>query len=283
MSTNAPYQTIEYRVQEDGVALLVFNRPDTLNSFNLQMHHEVKEAMVRVREDPAARCLLLTGKGRGFCAGQDLNERSVDPKQGPPDLGDSLDRYYIPLIRAIVALEQPVVCAVNGVAAGVGSSIALACDIVLAARSASFIQAFIKLGLVPDSGGSWHLPRAVGLPRAKGLALLGDKLPAEQAAAWGLIWECTEDDQLFDRALLLARRLAQLPARGLALTKQLLNTSSAQPLHERLEQEKEIMRRLGKTRDYQEGVAAFLEKRAPRFSARTVTEPAATSIQETEK
>ncbi len=168
------FEAIEYCVEE-GVGVLRFNRPETLNSFNAQMHREVREALASARRDPAVRCLLITGNGRGFCAGQDLNDRAVAPGAGAVDLGDSVEQNYNPLIRAIVALEMPVICAVNGVAAGAGSSIALACDIVLAARSAKFVQAFAKIGVVPDSGGTWNLPRAIGLPRAKGLALLGEK------------------------------------------------------------------------------------------------------------
>jgi len=265
--TRDAYRAITYSVA-DHVATLTLNRPAALNSFDSRMHDEVAAAMKAVRGDAEVRCLLLTGAGRGFCAGQDLGEREVAPGAEPPDLGETLERRFLPLIRAITGLDKPVVCAVNGVAAGVGASIALACDIVLAARSASFVQAFIHVGLVPDSGGTWNLPRAVGLPRARGLALLGDKLPAEQAAAWGLIWECVDDARLLPAARALAARLVALPARGLAMTKQLLNASTANSLHEQLEREREVMRVLGHGEDYREGVRAFLEKRKPVFTGK---------------
>lgn len=259
------FETIAFGV-ENGVAELALNRPDSLNSFNQQMHAEVREAMQRVIDDPEIRCLLLTGKGRGFCAGQDLGDRAVSGDEAPPDLGESVEKNYNPLIRSIMNLPKPVICAVNGVAAGAGASIALACDIVLAARSASFIQVFCKIGLVPDSGGTWNLPRAVGLPRAKGLAMLGDKLPAEKAEAWGMIWQCVDDDALMDEARKLAAHLATQPTRGLGRIKQLLNASTAHDLDTELEAERAAMQELGRSADYAEGVAAFMEKRAPKFT-----------------
>jgi len=258
------YETIEYTV-EDGVAILRLNRPETLNSFNTAMHREVREALKSARRDRDVRCLLVTGNGRGFCAGQDLNDRAVAPGADPVDLGESVEQNYNPLIRALTGLEKPVVCAVNGVAAGAGASIALACDIVLAARSASFVQAFAKIGVIPDSGGTWHLPRALGLPRAKGLALLGGKLPAEQAEAWGLIWQCVDDDKLWETALGLAQQLATQPTRALARIKHAMNAATACSLDEQLEREKGFMRELGYSHDYQEGVAAFRDKRKPAF------------------
>lgn len=258
------FETIETSV-ENGVFTLTLNRPDSLNSFNQQMHAEVREAMQRVKDDRAVRCLLLTGEGRGFCAGQDLGDRAVSGGEAPPDLGESVEKNYSPLIRSIMNLPKPVVCAVNGVAAGAGASLALACDIVLAAKSASFIQVFCKIGLVPDSGGTWNLPRAVGLPRAKGLAMLGDKLPAEKAEAWGMIWRCVEDDELMDEARKLAAHLATQPTRGLGRIKQLLNASTARGLDEELEAERDAMQELGRSADYAEGVAAFMEKRPPEF------------------
>jgi 2-(1,2-epoxy-1,2-dihydrophenyl)acetyl-CoA isomerase len=258
------YETIEFSV-EDGVGILRLNRPETLNSFNTQMHAEVRVAIATARKDKTVRCLLLTGNGRGFCAGQDLNDRAVAPGAEPVDLGDSVEQNYNPLIRAITTLEKPVVCAVNGVAAGAGASIALACDIVLAARSASFVQAFAKIGVIPDSGGTWHLPRALGLPRAKALAMLGEKLPAEKAEAWGLIWQCVDDDELAEQALALARYLAAQPTRALARIKQAMSAAFSSTLHEQLEMEKGFMRELGNSRDYQEGVSAFREKRKPEF------------------
>ncbi|MCW8194761.1 2-(1,2-epoxy-1,2-dihydrophenyl)acetyl-CoA isomerase [Proteobacteria bacterium 005FR1] len=258
------FETINYQVNS-GVALLTLNRPDTLNSFNAQMHEEVQQAMKDVRENASIRCLLLTGAGRGFCAGQDLNDRATRGDEGRPDLGATVEKYYNPLIRAIMTLEKPVVCAVNGIAAGAGASIALACDIVLAARSAAFAQVFCKIGLVPDSGGTWNLPRAIGLPRAKGLALLGDKLPAEKAEQWGMVWQCVDDEALLSEATRLAEHLATQPTRGLAETKRLMNEAFSTPLHQQLESEKAAMRTMGYSDDYREGVAAFLEKRKPVF------------------
>lgn len=258
------YNTIDYRVV-DGVAVLMLNRPDTLNSFTQEMHEEVRAAMKSVRTDNAVRCLVLTGAGRGFCAGQDLNDRSVKAGDEAPDLGDSVERNYNPLIRSIMTLDKPVICAVNGVAAGAGASLALACDIVFAGRSASFVQAFSKIGLVPDSGGTWNLPRAVGMARAKGLALLAGKLKAEQAENWGMIWQCVDDEQLMDETMAMAKQLAVMPTKGLATIKKLLNESYSNPLHQQLELEKAAMRTLGQSHDYKEGVAAFMEKRAPQF------------------
>lgn len=258
------YQTIEFSIDQ-GMAILRLNRPDNLNSFNTQMHSEVREALTLVRTDESVRCLLLTANGRGFCAGQDLGDRSVSAEGKMPDLGASVEQNYNPLIRAIHGLEMPVICAVNGVAAGAGASIALACDIVIAGRSASFIQAFCKIGLVPDSGGTWVLPRLVGLARAKGLALLGDKLSAEQAEKWGMIWECVDDELLEETSMNMLRHFASQPTKGLAMTKRALRESTSNSLHEQLELEKECMRLGGQTEDYKEGVAAFKEKRAAKF------------------
>jgi 2-(1,2-epoxy-1,2-dihydrophenyl)acetyl-CoA isomerase len=258
------FKTIEYYTNQ-GVATLILNRPDSLNSFNAVMHDEVKQALKHARENSDVRCLLLTGAGRGFCAGQDLNDRAVSADNSPPDLGESVEKNYNPLIKAITSLDKPVVCAVNGVAAGAGASIALACDIVLAARSASFVQAFSKIGLVPDSGGTWHLPRMVGLARAKALAMLGGKLPAEKAEQWGMIWQCCDDALLMQEANDLATHLASQPTRALARIKKLMNQSFVNPLSEQLELEKSAMRELGRSQDYQEGVNAFLEKRSPNF------------------
>lgn len=258
------FETIEFSI-ENGVATLALNRPDSLNSFTTQMHAEVREALHKVSENPEVRCLLLTGNGRGFCAGQDLNDRAVTAHGGPPDLGESVEKNYNPLIRTLMTMPKPVICAVNGVAAGAGASIALACDIVFAARSASFIQVFSKIGLVPDSGGTWNLPRAVGLPRAKGLALLGDKLPAEKAEAWGMIWQCLDDEDLMPEARKLAEYLATQPTRGLGRIKQLINASTARTLDDELEQERQAMQELGQSADYAEGIAAFIQKRKPEF------------------
>lgn len=258
------FKTIEFNI-DSGFATLTLNRPDRLNSFTTEMHEEVRTVMKIVHEDASIRCLLITANGRGFCAGQDLSDRAVSTEGGVPDLGESIEKYYNPLIESIMGLPKPVICAVNGVAAGAGASIALACDIVLAARSASFIQVFCKIGLVPDSGGTWNLPRSVGLARAKGLALLGDKLPAEQAEDWGLIWRCVDDDDLQFEARRLAAHFATQPTRGLGMIKKLLQESAANTLPEQLELEKNTQRMLGQSHDYREGVAAFLEKRSPEF------------------
>jgi 2-(1,2-epoxy-1,2-dihydrophenyl)acetyl-CoA isomerase len=252
----------------DGVARLTLNRPDRLNSFNVAMHEEVRAALQQLAQDSAARVLILTGAGRGFCAGQDLGDRAVSPEGQRPDLGSSIEKYYAPLVLALRNLPMPVIAAVNGVAAGAGANIALACDLVIAARSASFVQAFCKLGLVPDSGGTWFLPRLVGTARAMGLALLGDKLPAEQAAQWGLIWRCVEDAELKETVDTLATQLAVAPTLGLARTKQAIYESWGRSLSQQLEQERDFQRELGQTHDYAEGVAAFTEKRSPRFTGR---------------
>ncbi len=261
------FENIEFTVSE-GVAVLTFNRPATLNSFTVAMHEEVRLAIGRCRDDSDIRVVVITANGRGFCAGQDLNDRAVAADDSAPDLGESVEKYYNPFIRSIMTMEKPVICAVNGVAAGAGASIALACDIVLAAKSAKFVQVFCKIGLIPDSGGSWNLPRAVGLPRAKGLALLGDKLTAEQAERWGMIWQCVDDDALFNEAMNMAKGFASQPTKGLANIKRLLNTSFSNPLHQHLEDEKETMRMLGRSDDYREGVAAFMEKRTPKFEGK---------------
>jgi 2-(1,2-epoxy-1,2-dihydrophenyl)acetyl-CoA isomerase len=205
------YETIQFELK-DGIARLTLNRPDRLNSFTQAMHLEVRHALAVTATDPTARVLVLTGAGRGFCAGQDLADRAVAPGEEAkrPDLGDSVEQYYAPLVLSLRALPMPVICAVNGVAAGAGANLALACDIVLAARSASFIEAFCKLGLIPDTGGTYHLPRLIGQARATGLAMLGEKLSAEKAEQWGLIWKCVDDDQLMAEAMargsLLPRR-----------------------------------------------------------------------------
>ena len=261
------YQTILFEVA-DGIARLTLNRPDRLNSFNTSMHSEVQDALATLQRDTSARVLILTGAGRGFCAGQDLGDRHVAPGGAPPDLGLSIERGYKPLILALRRLPLPVIAAVNGVAAGAGANIALACDLVIAARSATFIQAFSKIGLVPDSGGTWLLPRLVGHARAMGLALLGEKLPAEQAAQWGLIWRCVEDAQLTAEVDTLARQLAAAPTRGLARTKQAMLASWSHTLEQQLDVERDHQQELGHSADYAEGVAAFMEKRVPRFTGR---------------
>jgi 2-(1,2-epoxy-1,2-dihydrophenyl)acetyl-CoA isomerase len=252
----------------DGIARITLNRPDRLNSFNDAMHAELRDALARIASDVDVRVLLLTGAGRGFCAGQDLADRAVAPGGEAVDLGASIERNYMPLVLGLRALPVPVVCAVNGVAAGAGANIALACDIVVAAKSASFIQAFCKIGLVPDSGGTYFLPRLIGRARAMGLAMLGDKLPAEQAAAWGLIWKCVDDAELAPTVDALLAQLAQSSTKGLAAIKQALYASDRNALDDQLALERDLQRELGFGADYREGVAAFIEKRAPRFSGR---------------
>ena len=212
--------------------------------------------------------LLLTGAGRGFCAGQDLSDRAVAPGAAPVDLGESIESNYRPLVLGLRNLAVPVVCAVNGVAAGAGANIALACDIVIAARSASFIQAFCKIGLIPDSGGTFFLPRLVGTARAMGLAMLGDKLTAEQAQEWGLIWKCVDDAQLASTVDGLLAHLSQAPTKGLAAIKRTLYASSNATLEDALTLERDVQRELGQSADYREGVAAFLAKRPPRFTGK---------------
>ena len=250
-----------------GIARLTFNRPERLNSFNTAMHAEVRAALASL-EGADARVLVVSGAGRAFSAGQDLTDRAVAGGRSPPDLAASIEQNYKPLVLALRRLPMPVIAAVNGVAAGAGANIALACDLVVAARSASFVQAFCKLGLVPDSGGTWFLPRLVGTSRALGLALLGDKLPAEQAAQWGLIWRCVADEELAPVVEALAGQLAAAPTRGLARTKQAIYEGLARTLEQQLDVERDYQGELGRSADYAEGVAAFTAKRAPRFTGR---------------
>jgi len=249
----------------DGIARLTLNRPDKLNSFNVAMHEQLRDALLQIRADKTLRVLVLTGAGRAFCAGQDLSDRAVAPGGAAVDLGESIDKYYGPLVLALRRLPLPVICAVNGVAAGAGANLPLACDIVLAARSASFVEVFCKLGLIPDTGGTYFLPRLLGSARATALAMLGDKLSAEQAAAWGLIWKCVDDDQLVAETDKLARHFASAPTLGLARTKQALQASGLNTLEAQLDLERDSMRKLGHSADYREGVAAFMAKRPPRF------------------
>ena len=257
------YETIEFKL-EAGIARLTLSRPDRLNSFTVQMHEEVADALSKLE---SARVLVLTGAGRGFCAGQDLGDRAVAPGQSV-DLGESVEQRYNPLIRRLTGLPFPVIARVNGVAAGAGANIALACDIVIAAKSAKFIQSFASIGLIPDSGGTWVLPRLVGQARALGLALTAEPLPAEKAEAWGLIWKAVEDDQLDAEVDALAERFASAPTRGLAAIKRMIRESWGQSLDEELERQRDAMRELGFSEDYREGVRAFMEKRAPKFTGR---------------
>lgn len=252
----------------DGVALITLNRPDKLNAFTEAMHGELAHAFDRIELDRAIRAVVLTGAGRGFCAGQDLGDRVMGEGDDPVDLGETLDRLYNPLIRRLQKLERPVIAAVNGVAAGAGANLALACDLVVAARSAKFIQAFCRLGLVPDSGGTFFLPRLVGSGRAMGLALLGEPLPAEQAEEWGLIWRAVDDDRLMEEVGALALHLAAQPTRGLGLIKRAIHAAAHHSLDQQLDLERDLQREAGHTEDYREGVAAFMEKRPAAFKGR---------------
>jgi 2-(1,2-epoxy-1,2-dihydrophenyl)acetyl-CoA isomerase len=257
------YETIEFK-NEGGIARLTLNRPDRLNSFTVQMHEEVGDALSRLG---GVRVLVLTGAGRGFCAGQDLNDRAVAPGEAV-DLGESVELRYNPLIRKLTSLPFPVIAQVNGVAAGAGANIALACDIVVAAKSAKFIQSFASIGLIPDSGGTWVLPRLVGQARALGLALTAEPLPAEKAAEWGLIWKAVDDEALDSEVDALAARFAAAPTRGLARIKKMIRESWGHSLDEELDLQRDAMRELGYSDDYREGVAAFMEKRKPNFTGR---------------
>jgi 2-(1,2-epoxy-1,2-dihydrophenyl)acetyl-CoA isomerase len=258
------YETIDFKL-DDGVARITLNRPDRLNSFTAQMHQELRNALIQAEN---ARVVILTGAGRGFCAGQDLNERAVASGDHAVDLGVTVETGWNPLIKALTTMPQPVIAQVNGVAAGAGANIAFACDIVVAAHSAKFIQSFSAIGLIPDSGGSWILPRLAGQARAMGLALTGDPLPAEKAAEWGLIWKCVDDGALADEVDAIAKKLASLPPLGLAAIKSIIRSTWGRTLDQELHQQRDEMRRLGFTEDYQEGVAAFLQKRPARFVGR---------------
>ena len=254
--------------REAGIFSLTLNRPDKLNAFNPEMHKLLRDALEEARDEAAVRAVLLTGSGRGFCAGQDLSERNVSADAAPIDLSVSLGSNYNPLVRRLRALPKPVVCAVNGVAAGAGANIALACDIVLAARSASFVQSFSKLGLVPDSGGTYFLPRLVGSARAMGLALLAERLSADEAERWGLIWKAVDDDRLVEEATRIARVLAAGPTKGYGLIKKALQASAGNSLDAQLDLERDLQREAGFSEDYREGVAAFMQKRKPQYKGK---------------
>jgi len=247
-----------------GLQTITLNRPDKLNAFNPEMHKALRAALEQALDERSIGAVLLTGAGRGFCSGQDLSERRVDPGAAPIDLSVSLGSYYNPLVRRLRELPKPIVCAVNGVAAGAGANIALACDIVVAARSARFVQSFARLGLVPDSGGTYFLPRLAGSARAMGLALLAEPLSAEDAERWGLIWKVVDDQQLMPEASALARKLAAGPTKGYGLIKRALYASEHNSLDAQLDLERDLQREAGFSEDYRKGVAAFLEKRDPK-------------------
>ena len=261
---SSTFETILLDVRQR-VATLTLNRPDRLNSFTEAMHAEIREALEQIRADGSIRALVLTGAGRAFCAGQDLSVRKVAPGDTPRDLGASLENNFNPLVRALRASPLPVICAVNGVAAGAGANLALASDIVVAARSATFYQAFCKIGLMPDAGGTHVLTRALGAPRALGLAMFGDKLPAEQAEAWGLIWKCVDDAELMSTVRNMAEQLASGPSAAYARIKQAIYAAEKNALDAQLDLERDLQRELGRTADFVEGVNAFLEKRPPLF------------------
>jgi 2-(1,2-epoxy-1,2-dihydrophenyl)acetyl-CoA isomerase len=256
------YECIGFDSQ-DGVIRITLNRPERLNAFNETMHREVADAVGRVEADRGARALLITGAGRAFCAGQDLSERDVNA--GPLDLGKATGEFYNPLVRRLAALAVPAVCAVNGVAAGAGVNIALACDIVLARKSAKFVQAFSSIGLIPDAGGSWALPQLIGQARALGFTLLGESITAEKAELWGLIWKAVDDDVFDAEVERIVRLLAQGPTRGLATAKRAIRGAPSSSLNEQLDVERDGQRECGLTDDYKEGVNAFKARRAPRF------------------
>jgi len=261
------YKTIILKVV-DGVARLTLNRPERLNCFNHTMHEEFSDALTRIEQDKSIRVLLLTGNGKGFCAGQDLSERVVSSSTVPADLGESIEKNYGPMINRITSLPMPVVCGLNGVAAGAGVSMALAADIVIAAERAKFILSFAKLGLVPDSGGSWILPRLMGQARAMGLALTGDPISAQEAETWGMIWKCIDDERFSSELEAFVIQFSKGPTRGFSETKQLIRSSFSHTLAEQIELEKQKMRDLGYSKDYQEGVSAFLQKKKPEFTGK---------------
>ena len=250
-----------------GYHVITLNRPERLNAFNDAMHEALRDAIAQAEADESCRALLITGAGRGFCAGQDLSDRLLKPGEKPLPR-KSLEIYYNPLVRKLRALPFPVIAAVNGVAAGAGCNIALACDIVLAARSASFTQSFARIGLIPDSGGTWLLPRLVGEARARALALLAEPLPAEKAEQWGLVWKCVDDAALAGEARKLCEHFAAAPTQGLALIKRALDASAGNSFDAQLDLERDLQREANMTPDYAEGVRAFMEKRKPNFSGR---------------
>ncbi|HEX3709344.1 MAG TPA: 2-(1,2-epoxy-1,2-dihydrophenyl)acetyl-CoA isomerase PaaG [Pseudolabrys sp.] len=264
MSTDQPI-LVE---QHAGYRIITLNRPELLNAFNEAMHAALRGAIEQAEADTSTRALMITGAGRGFCAGQDLNDRLAKPgeKTAPPR--NTLETHYNPLVRKLRALPFPVIAAVNGVAAGAGCNIALACDIVIAARSARFIQSFARIGLIPDSGGTWFLPRLVGDARARGLSLLAQELAADKAEQWGLIWKCVDDNALIYEARRICEHFSIAPTQGLALIKRALNASAGNSLDTQLDLERDLQREASLTPDYAEGVRAFMDKRKPNFTGR---------------
>ena len=261
-------QTILKEEFIDGCLELTLNRPEKLNALNPELHIALRSALENAGANQECRVVLLTGAGRGFCAGQDLDERDPVLNKEPPDLGASIERLYNPLIRLIRSLEKPVICAVNGVAAGAGANIAFACDLVIASRSAKFIQAFCKIGLIPDSGGTWTVTHLIGEARAKALMLTGTPISAEQAANWGLIWKVFEEQDLASEAQKLAQHFASGPTASLAMTKKAIHAAFTNNLNQQLDLERDLQRDAGRLEDYAEGVSAFLEKRTPNFKGR---------------
>ena len=261
MDIDGNFEFIELK-QTGGVAWITLNRPDKLNAFTATMHAEVRDALSRIQIADDVRCLVISGNGRGFCAGQDLADLDMTA------LGNVIEKHYNPLIRTLTSLNKPVIASVNGVAAGAGANMALACDIVLAARSAKFIQSFNQLGLVPDGGGTWTLPRLIGLAKATAITLSGEPVVAETAEAWGMIYKAVDDEQLHTFTADLAHRLAASPTTGLAFTKQLLRLSMTRTLDEQLDLERDFQQAASQTADFKEGVDAFLAKRPPEFTGK---------------
>lgn len=253
------FNTILFSVEES-VATITLNRPEKLNSFTSEMHTELRTALNTVNTDKTIRCLVLTGNGRGFCAGQDLSDLDMNA------LGDTVGEQYNPLVRNLTALQIPVIASVNGVAAGAGTNVALACDIVIAADSAKFIQPFSQIGLIPDAGGTWSLPRLVGLPRAIALAMTCEPVPAAKAADWGMIWKAVPDTALAAETHRMAQQLANLPTISLALIKRLMRDSTSNSLDKQLDLERDFQQAASQTNDFKEGVDAFLNKRKPKFT-----------------
>jgi 2-(1,2-epoxy-1,2-dihydrophenyl)acetyl-CoA isomerase len=251
----------------DGYRVLTLNKPDRLNSFTAAMHKALMAALIAAEADKSCRAIILTGAGRGFCAGQDLSDGVYTPGE-TPDLSVTIQAYYNPLIRKLRSLPMPVISAVNGVAAGAGANVAFAGDIVIAGRSAKFIQSFAKLGLVPDAGGTWILPRLIGVARARAIALLAEPVSAEQAEAWGMIWKTVDDAELMTEAHRLAAHFATQPTAGLALMKRAFDLSEINSLDQQLDLERDLQGEAGRLPDYSEGVTAFMKKRAPRFVGR---------------